>query len=134
MANAYLKTGIPRGLAGRCPECGKGKLFKGYLKVRSPCEVCQHDNAQYPADDGPAYFTILIIGHLAVAPMLLFSFIWTWPVQYVLLTVLPSLAAITLWTLPRIKGGVIGLQWAIRKGEGQTPGQAEDGTWRRKTN
>ena len=46
--------------------------------------------------------------------------------------VLPTLAAVTLLSLPRVKGAVIGLQWSIRKAEGQTPGQLEDRSWRRR--
>ncbi len=86
------------------PNCGEGRLYARYLKVDLDCEVCGHDLARYPADDGPAYFTILIIGHLVVAPLLLFPFIWKMsPVLVVPLTVLP-LAALTLLLLPRVKG------------------------------
>ncbi|WP_419320657.1 DUF983 domain-containing protein [Caulobacter sp. ErkDOM-E] len=107
-------TGLKRGLLHRCPNCGDGRLYMRYLKVDPECEVCGHDLADYPADDGPAYFTILIIGHLFVAPLLLFPFIWKAPVGLVLpLTVLP-LAALTLVLLPRVKGAVIGALWAIK--------------------
>ncbi|MGZ3272445.1 MAG: DUF983 domain-containing protein [Caulobacteraceae bacterium] len=107
-----FSEGLRRGLAGRCPNCGEGGLFSGYLKVEPQCEVCGHDLSQYRADDGPAYFTILIVGHLFVAPLLCFSFIWTWnPILVVALT-LPSLLAVTLILLPRVKGAFIGGQWA----------------------
>lgn len=106
--------GLMRGLAGHCPNCGEGHLFRGYLKVEPCCEACGHDNAQYRADDGPAYFTILIVGHLVVAPLLCFSFIWTWsPVVVVPLT-FAMIAIATLSLLPRIKGAFIGAQWATR--------------------
>lgn len=131
MSSVSILTGLKRGLALRCPECGKGRLLRGYLKVQETCPVCAHDNAQYPSDDAPPYFTILIIGHLVVAPVLLFPFIWTWPVHWVLLATLPALALITLGLLPRVKGAVIGVQWAIRKNDGQAPGQDEDRSWRR---
>lgn len=107
-------TGLKRGILHRCPNCGDGRLYIRYLKVDADCEACGHDLADYPADDGPAYFTILIIGHLFVAPLLLFPFIWKAPVGLVLpLTVLP-LAALTLLLLPRVKGAVIGALWAIK--------------------
>jgi uncharacterized protein (DUF983 family) len=112
-------TGMKRGVLHRCPNCGEGRLYTRYLKVDLDCEVCGHDLARYPADDGPAYFTILIIGHLFVAPLLLFPFIWKLsPVLVVPLTVLP-LAGLTLLLLPRVKGAVIGALWAIglRKAE-----------------
>lgn len=110
----HVLTGLKRGVLHRCPNCGDGRLYVRYLKVDPDCEACGHDLADYPADDGPAYFTILIIGHLFVAPLLLFPFIWKAPVGLVLpLTILP-LAALTLVLLPRVKGAVIGALWAIK--------------------
>ena len=108
-----LAQGVRRGLLGRCPNCGQGRLFKGYLSVQPHCEACGHDLARYRADDGPAYVTILLVGHLVVAPLLCFRFIWTWnPVLVVALTCSGVLAA-TLALLPRVKGGFIGALWAL---------------------
>jgi uncharacterized protein (DUF983 family) len=118
-SQASVLTGMKRGVLHRCPNCGEGRLYTRYLKVDLDCEVCGHDLARYPADDGPAYFTILIIGHLFVAPLLLFPFIWQMsPALVVPLTVLP-LCGLTLLLLPRVKGAVIGALWAIglRKAE-----------------
>ena len=105
--------GLLRGARRRCPECGEGHLFTGYLKIRPVCEVCGHENGRYPADDAPPYFTILIVGHLVVAPMLVFPFIWQWPAWVVLVTTLPLLFVATLLILPRVKGAVVGAHWAI---------------------
>ena len=126
MAQSNLWTGMWRGFAGHCPNCGKANLLRAYLKVVPTCPNCGHDNAQYPADDAPPYFTILIVGHLIVAPALCFSFIWTWPVGWVLLATLPAIMAATLLLLPRVKGAVIGAQWAIHKNEGVVAG-VDDG-------
>lgn len=101
-------SALRRGLKGRCPACGEGPLFWRYLKVEPACHACRHDLAQYPADDGPAYFTILIVGHIIVAPLLLFPFIWQAPVWVVLPATLAPLAILTLLILPRIKGAFIG--------------------------
>ena len=106
-------TALNRGLKGRCPACGEGKLFWRYLKVEPACPACGHDLAQYPADDGPAYFTILIVGHLIVAPLLLFPFIWQAPVALVLVSTLLPLTAATLILLPRIKGAFVGGLYAL---------------------
>jgi uncharacterized protein (DUF983 family) len=122
MAQSNIMTGLMRGFSGHCPNCGKGPVLKAYLKVDSPCAVCGHDNAQYPADDAPPYFTILIVGHLIVAPALCFSFIWTWPIGWVLAVTLPAIMAATLLLLPRVKGAVIGAQWAIHQNEGVVAG------------
>ncbi len=111
-AGSFLQA-LVRGASHRCPECGQGHLFSGYLKIQPVCEVCGHENGRYPADDAPPYFTILIVGHLVVAPMLVFPFIWKWPVQWVLLSTLPVLLIMTLLILPRVKGAVVGAHWAL---------------------
>lgn len=103
-----------RGFKGRCPHCGEGRLFWRYLKVSPRCPACDHDLAQYPADDGPAYFTILIVGHLIVAPLLLFPFIWQASPWIVLPATLIPLAVSTLLLLPVVKGWFIGLMYALR--------------------
>jgi uncharacterized protein (DUF983 family) len=105
---------IWRGLNGRCPSCGQGGLFYRYLKVVPDCAYCGHDLMQYPADDGPAYFTILLVGHAVVLPLLLFDFIWKTPAAIVVPAVLIPLAGLTLIVLPRVKGAVIGLLYALR--------------------
>lgn len=107
-----LARSVFRGLKGRCPNCGQGRLFWKYLKVESRCEACDQDLAQYPADDGPAYLTILLTGHLVVAPMLFFPIVWREP-AHSLPFVLGGLAAFTLALLPRVKGGWVGLMYAL---------------------
>jgi uncharacterized protein (DUF983 family) len=108
-----LVPAILRGLKGDCPACGKGKLFWKYLKVSQRCEVCDHDLARYPADDGPAYLTILLVGHLIVAPLLFFPIVWQSPAYLSLPIILIPLAVLTLLVLPRVKGGWIGLMYAL---------------------
>lgn len=108
-----LRRSLFRGLSGHCPACGKGQLFWKYLKVNGRCEVCDTDLARYPADDGPAYLTILLVGHLVVAPMLFFPIVWRSNPVYSLPMILIPLAALTLALLPRIKGGWIGLMYAM---------------------
>ena len=107
--------GMRRGAGLRCPNCGQGALFRKYLKVQ-PCPACGNDNTRYPADDAPPYFTILLVGHLVVAPVLLLPILWRQPPELVAAVSLPILAAITLAVLPVVKGAVVGLQWALRGG------------------
>ena len=104
---------VLRGLREHCPNCGRGAIFHRYLKVSPTCLACGHDLDQYPADDGPAYFTILLMGHLVIAPLLLFPFIWKASAAIVVPAVLIPVALLTLFVLPRIKGGVIGLSYAL---------------------
>lgn len=102
-----------RGLRGRCPACGEGKLFWRYLKVEPRCPACDHDLAAYRADDGPAYITILLVGHFLVAPLLLFPFVWEAPPALVVPVTLVPLGLMTLTLLPRVKGGFIGVLHAL---------------------
>ena len=110
-----VTTGLLRGAKLRCPNCGEGALFRGYLKVEPICPACGHDNGHYRADDAPPYFTILIVGHLVIAPLLAFPFIWRWPLWLVLGLTLPAVAVLTLVLLPRVKGAVIGFHWATEQ-------------------
>src|ERR1700743_3316417 len=99
-----LRRSVFRGVTGHCPGCGKGALFWKYLKVNSRCESCDTDLARYPADDGPAYLTIVLVGHLVVAPMLLFPIVWRSNPAYSLPLILIPLAARTLFVRPTTKG------------------------------
>jgi uncharacterized protein (DUF983 family) len=108
-----MALGMKRGVAMRCPNCGEGRLYAKYLKVQA-CPACGNDNAAYPADDAPPYFTILIVGHLVVAPLLFFPFIWQAPTWIVLSSTLPALAILTLALLPVVKGAVVGAHWALQ--------------------
>ena len=108
-----LLKALTRGLRGRCPHCGEGKLFWKYLKVEPVCQACGHDLARYPADDGPAYFTILLVGHLIIGPMLFFPIIWQAPPIYVVPATVIPLAIATLALLPRVKGAFIGVLYKM---------------------
>jgi uncharacterized protein (DUF983 family) len=105
--------GMKRGVGMRCPNCGEGHLYRKYLKVQD-CDACGNHNTEYPADDAPPYFTILIVGHVIVAPLLFFPFIWQANIWLVLGTVMPALLLATLLFLPVVKGAVVGALWATR--------------------
>lgn len=115
--NVFFQSML-RGLKGQCPHCAEGRLFWRYLKVEPRCQTCGHDLARYPADDGPAYFTILIVGHLIVAPILFFPIVWEAPAAIVLPAILIPLGAITLGLLHVVKGAFIGALYAIAQKEG----------------
>ena len=101
-------TALSRGLRGRCPHCGEGRMFRTYLKVSPACPACGVDLARYPADDGPAYFTILIVGHLVIVPVLFIPWVWQGPTLVTVPVTLGFLAAVTLALLPIVKGAFIG--------------------------
>jgi len=106
--------GLRRGLAGKCPSCGQSKMFSSYLKVLPKCASCGHALDQYKADDGPAYFTILIVGHAMLAPLLFLEAVRTWPLAWVTGIMVSSVLVATLTLLPLVKGAFVGVQWAVR--------------------
>ena len=114
LAERPLRPALLRGWRRRCPNCGAGPVFSGYLKVQAVCPACREPLHHQRADDGPAYLTILIVGHL-MAPVLHVSFTAFRPDPLILATVLcVTFGALALWLLPRIKGAFVALQWAKR--------------------
>jgi len=105
---------LKRGWRRRCPKCGSGPMMRGYLKVRDTCPVCGEALHHHRADDGPAYLTILIVGHI-LAPLLLFVYTTYQPEPLILATGFSvGCVALSLYLLPRLKGLIVGLQWAKR--------------------
>ena len=105
-----------KGWRRKCPNCGTGPLLSGYLKVRDTCPVCRQDLHHHRADDGPAYLTILIVGHL-MAPLLHVVFVTWRPEPLTLFTIFAvGCVGLSLYLLPRLKGAMIGFQWAKEMG------------------
>ena len=109
-----LVPALKKGWQRRCPNCGSGPLLRGYLKVRESCPVCGEALHHQRADDGPAYLTILIVGHL-LAPLLLFTYM-KWRPEPLVMAVGFTIGtvALSLYLLPRLKGALVALQWANR--------------------
>lgn len=109
-----LREALIRGWRCKCPNCGSGPMMKGYLEVQDSCSVCRQELFHHRADDGPAYLTILIVGHL-MAPLLLIVF-ETWrPEPLTLFTIFAvGCVALSLYLLPRLKGAIVAYQWARR--------------------
>jgi uncharacterized protein (DUF983 family) len=103
-----------RGWSRCCPACGKGKMFNGYLTVASKCANCGTELHHHRADDAPPYFTMTIVGHVVVGGMLLVEKRWH-PELWIHSAIwLPLTILLSLWLLPRIKGTLIAVQWAMR--------------------
>lgn len=119
------KPAIWRGLQRKCPNCGQGYLFQGFLKVADECPSCREVLSHHRADDGPAYLTILIVGHL-LAPLLHITWTQFRPEPLVLATIFTvGCVGLSLFLLPRMKGMVVAIQWSRRMhGFGQTPDNA----------
>lgn len=123
-----LGRSIKRGLLCRCPACGSGRLFRAYVKPVDRCAACGEDYTAQRADDLPPYLVITIVGHIVVGGYMGTDLIWpltTW--QHLAIWV-PITLILSLLLLQPVKGGAIGLQWALRMhGFGDTPKEdAED--------
>ena len=98
-----LWQAIGRGAMCRCPNCGKGKLFRAYLKVNETCPVCGQELFHHRADDVPAYIAIVIVGHILIGAMLHIEMTYqnVNPLWY-LITLVPLAVILPLVLLPSI--------------------------------
>lgn len=109
-----VQTSMLRGAAQKCPACGTGRLYSSYLKVNDTCPTCAEELHHQRADDAPPYFTMLIVGHIVVALVLVVEDLFA-PALWVHSVLWgPMILGMSLWLLPRVKGALIGLQWAWR--------------------
>ena len=102
---------IARGLRGRCPACGEGKLFHGFLNLRPRCEHCGLDYSFADAGDGPAVFVILLGGGIVVFAALITEVVYQPPYWLHAALWLPLVLLVTLAPLRMIKGLLIALQF-----------------------
>jgi uncharacterized protein (DUF983 family) len=101
------------GLRGRCPACGRGAMFRKFLKVNDACPDCGEELHHHRADDFPAYLDIAIVGHILVPIVLAVETATVWPF-WVAMTLWPAVAlGMTMALLQPIKGAVVGMQWAL---------------------
>ena len=120
------RQAVRRGIVGRCPCCGRGQLFRGFLKPVDACEACGEVLHHQRADDLPPYIVITIVGHIVVGGILLAERYADWPMG-LHMAIWPALTiALSLLLMQPAKGGVVGLQWALRMhGFGGEPDRPE---------
>lgn len=110
-----LMRAVWNGALLRCPHCGKGHMFKGFLKVADKCDSCGEELNHHRADDFPPYISIIIVGHVIVGLMLHLELAYNDVAPWIyMVTMLPAAIILPLALLPSIKGAVVGLQWANR--------------------
>lgn len=128
-ADGPAKRSIPRallrGLLRRCPKCGIGSSMEGYLRVRACCPHCAEPLGHIRADDGPAYFTLLISGHVVVPLVLIAEQQWHPPLVPMMAMAVAGLCLVIWRLLPRVKGAVLGLMWALRLKGDEVQGDLE---------
>jgi uncharacterized protein (DUF983 family) len=102
-----------RGVRGRCPACGQGKMFRKFLKVNDACPACGEELHHHRADDFPAYLVIVIVGHILVPIVLAVEteFAPAYWVHAVLWG--PAVLGMTLGLLQPVKGAIVAMQWFL---------------------
>lgn len=113
-AQRDVGSAMGRGLKGRCPACGEGRMFGRFLKVNDHCPACGEALHHQRADDAPPYVVITIVGHVVLGLALgvekgFQPDMWLHAVMWLPLTLVMSLAL-----LQPVKGALVGLQWALR--------------------
>lgn len=108
-----LLPALWRGLRNGCPHCGEGRVFAGFLRVVPACAACGAPLGRLRSDDAPPYFTIFLVGHVALPPILLVERLWTPPIWVHMALWLPLVAIATALLLRPVKGATVGLMWRL---------------------
>jgi uncharacterized protein (DUF983 family) len=121
MTTPQTRTPLPiaRGLRARCPRCGRGKLFDGFLSLRQACDQCGLNYGFADAGDGPAVFVILIGGAIVVCAALVTEIVYQPPYWLHAALWLPLILLVTLLPLRMVKGLLIALQYHHKAAPGQ---------------
>jgi len=113
---------IRAGLLCRCPNCGRGALFAGFLKVVDRCAVCGFDFGRLNTGDGAAIFIMQIAGAVVVFGALFVQLAWNPPIWAMLVVALPLVAGLSTGLMRPGKGVMIALQMRNRAGEARHEG------------
>jgi uncharacterized protein (DUF983 family) len=119
IASATWTQAAMRGIACKCPRCGKGKLYAGFLALRPSCDQCGLDYAFIDAGDGPAIFIIMIAGFIVVGSALVVEIKYQPPFWVHAALWGPLVLATTLPPLRSMKSLLIALQYHHKASEGQ---------------
>ena len=104
---------------GRCPRCGAGPLFAGYLRIAPQCSHCGLDYALFDVGDGASVFVILIVGFLVVGAALIVEIAWSPPYWVHAVLWLPAIAVLTFGGLRLVKSTLMVLQYRHQAREGR---------------
>ncbi|MEM8797252.1 MAG: DUF983 domain-containing protein [Pseudomonadota bacterium] len=110
------------GFAGRCPRCGEGQFFDGFLSVKDRCRVCGLDYSFANSGDGPAFFIILIVGFIVSAGFLFVELSFQPPYWVHVVLWLPLTLILSLGLLRPLKGVMVALQYKNKAAEGTLDG------------
>jgi uncharacterized protein (DUF983 family) len=107
------------GMRGRCPRCGEGRLFDGFLGLKQRCEACGLDYSFADSGDGPAVFIIMIVGFIVVGLALFFEFTFEPPFWLHMLLWVPLVIVLSLGLLRPLKGLMVAQQYKHKAEEGR---------------
>ena len=120
-----ILNAVLRGCLRRCPRCGVGPSLRNYLTVREACPHCGEPLGHIRADDGPAYITVLLVGHIVVPLSLIAEKEWHPPVVPHMIVAALLTVALIWQLLPRVKGAMLGLLWALHLHGAERQGDTE---------
>ena len=107
-----MVTALQRGAVGRCPACGEGSLLRGFISPRQHCSACGESLGQYQAADFAAYFVTFLVGAI-FTPLTVIAAMRPHASDSAMWVLLGAAVVTALLLLPRAKGAVIGLLWAL---------------------
>ena len=107
------------GLFCRCPRCGKGPLFDGFLSIAKRCSACGLDYSFADSGDGPAVFIMLIVGFIVTGGALIVEALYSPPYWLHAALWIPLAIALPLLILRPFKATMIALQYANKAQEGR---------------
>ena len=112
-AGRDVAPAILDGLRSKCPSCHKGSMFGKWLKVQDECANCGEELHHHRADDFPPYLVIVIVSHIVITLVMVVEAQTDWSTWMHLALFGPLTIILSLVLLQPIKGGVVGLQWAL---------------------
>ncbi len=126
MSRSWSVSPVSAGLRCRCPRCGEGRLYEGYLTVAERCEHCGLDLRQADSGDGPAVFLILGLGALFVPLALWVDAVWS-PSKWVHMAIwVPLVLGTTLLAIRPLKAYFVAQQYRHRASDSGSRGYDED--------
>jgi uncharacterized protein (DUF983 family) len=105
---------LVRGVLERCPRCGQGRLLHHYLQMVDRCGVCGEPYGHLRTDDAASWLTILVVGTITVPIILLCETNFHLPLWIAYIIYLPLIAGLTAIMLPRCKGAIAAVLWAMK--------------------
>ena len=107
-------TALVRGMLGRCPRCGQGRLLHHYIKLVDRCSVCGEPYGHFRTDDAAPWLTILVVGHMTVPMVLVCEINFRLPMWLAVAIYVPLIVGLAAIMLPRCKGMLAALMWAMK--------------------